>query len=385
MRVVVIGAGFHGRGVAYALADAPDVDALIVADRDADSARRVAQKIGAEWRRLEVQDTAALTALLDGATLVFNAIGPYHYRRNALCVVEAALDRRVDYVDMSDDCEVAEALLLDPGWNERAERAGVAVVTGTGIAPGLSGMLAKLGYQELERCDAIDVRFSWNYSLAYPAALHHFFRINSGMAPQYIDGAYVRPGAFAGRERVTFLPPVGEREVYYTGIHDPVSISCSLPGPRRVTARGAYHQPEANALLEAMVRFGFTRYEPVLAGGLAPFELLMEYLGSDAGRAHFDIPPEDAPMAVRVEVSGADARGPRTQLFEAHDASRRGTTSSAARIALMLARGELDFRGVRAPEGCVDPGVLLRGLAGEPDLSFYTWQAGEAPAPLTFG
>ena len=382
MHVVMIGCGFHGRGIAYELAEASEVTAVTLVDRDADLARDVAQKIGAEWRALEVQDETALRAAVRGADMIFNGIGPYHYRRNGLCVVEAAIAEKVAYVDMNDDHEPAEALFLDPRWNQGAVEAGIPVITGTGIAPGVSAMLAKLGYQNLETPTLVDIWFSWNYSLQYPGALHHFFRINSGLAPQFIDGEYVRPGAFAGREEVEFLAPVGNKEVWYTGIIDPVSISCSLPGLKRVTAKGAYHQPAANQLLEAMIGWGFTSYEKIPGSDETPFEFLMKFLASEPGRAYFDIPIEDAPMGVRVQVT--DEQAGETRVYQAQDFSRRATTSAAARVGLMLIRGEIEFTGVRAPEGCVDPVRFLSDLATHPDIKFFEHDEGGVPQPLIF-
>ncbi len=382
MHVVMIGCGFHGRGIAYELAEASEVTEVTLIDRDADLARDVAQKIGAKWHAVEVQDATALRAAIRGADMIFNGIGPYHYRRNGLCVVEAAIAEKVAYVDMNDDHEPAEALFLDPRWNQGAIDAGIPVITGTGIAPGVSGMLAKLGYQNLESPSLVDIWFSWNYSLQYPGALHHFFRINSGLAPQFIDSEYVRPGAFAGREEVEFLAPVGNKEVWYTGIIDPVSISCSLPGLRRVTAKGAYHQPRANQLLEAMIGFGFTSYEKIPGSDETPFEFLMKFLASEPGRAYFDIPIEDAPMGVRVRVT--DEQAGETRVYQAQDFSRRATTSAAARVALMLIRGEIEFTGVKAPEGCVDPVRFLSDLATHPDIKFFEHNGGDVAQPLEF-
>ena len=304
MRIVVIGCGFHGRGIAYELAKAPDVDAMRVADLDGRRVRQVAERIGADAMQLDVHDLPALRQALAGMDLVFNAIGPYHYRNNALTVVQAAIDAGVSYVDMNDDHEPAENLLLDPDWDLRAKKAGVAVLTGTGIAPGVTAVLARLGIESLDRAERVQVSFAWNYSLQYPAALHHFFRINSGLAPQYIDGRYVCPGAFAARETVDFLPPVGPKEVWFTGVIDPVSLSHTFPQLNTATAKGAYHQPQANRLLEDMIHWGMTRYDDVAAFGTTPFEFLMECLRSEPAAERFDIPSENLPMPARVVVTG---------------------------------------------------------------------------------
>ena len=373
MKLVVLGCGFHGRGVAYELAALPEVSDVLVADRDAALAQKTAARIGASWAHVDVQDNTRLREVIRGASLVFNAVGPYHYRQNGERVVQAAIDERVACVDMNDDHEVAESLLLDASWNEAARRAGVAIITGSGIAPGMTGMLAKLGYERFPDAKSVDVKFSWNYSLAYPAALHHFFRLNSGLAPQFIDGEYVRPGTFSGAEDVEFLPPVGTKQVYFTGINDPVSIAHSLPGLARVTAKGAYHQPAANELLQSMVRWGFTSYETLPGSVESPFEYLMRYIDSPSGKAHFDIPLEPSPMSVRVEL-GTAAHAKPTLVYEGQDFSRRGTTSASALVAKMLLLGEIEFSGVRAPEGCVDAQQFLSTLALHDDITLFEWQ-----------
>src|SRR5579871_6430056 len=124
-KIVVIGCGFHGRGIAYHLARSGAVE-LIALDRDARRASSVGEKVGVEWGTIDVTDRKALRTAIKDADAVVNAVGPYH--KTALAVIEVAIDSGVQYVDMNDDHEVAEAVLLDPVWDERARRAGVTVL-----------------------------------------------------------------------------------------------------------------------------------------------------------------------------------------------------------------------------------------------------------------
>ena len=222
----------------------------------------------------------------------------------------------------------------------------------------------------------VNIWFSWNYSLNYPSAIHHFLRINSSLAPQFINGAYVQPGAFANRESIDFLRPVGGKEVYYTGVPDPVSISQSLPGLTEVTASGGLHQPEGNDFMTSMVRWGFTSYERVSGLEKSPMEFLMTYLQSKEGRQHFDIEPLDEPMAVRVRVEGQDDGRHTTRVFEAQDFSRRGTTSVAALATLMIASGEIERTGVGSPEGWLDAERFLKRMSREPGVELFEFAEG---------
>ena len=116
----------------------------------------------------------------------------------------------------------------------------------------------------------------------------------------------------------------------------------------------------------------------------SPFEYLMACMRSEAGAAYFDIPLENVPMAARTTVRGTRAGENVRLVYEAQDFSRRATTSAAAQIALMLLEGEIDFAGVRAPEGCVDAETFLSRLAQHPDIKFFAWENEDEPAPLLF-
>ena len=355
MRLVQLGCGFHGRGIAYQLAASRHE--LRVLDLDADRAAAVGATAGVPSGAVDVADPDALRRALDGAGLVVNAVGPYH--RTGLAVVDAAIAAGVHYVDMNDDHEVAEAVLLDPAWDERARQAGVTVLVDCGVVPGLSGMLVRHAARRLADVERVAIRFAWNYDRAYPAAIQHFLRINGGAGPQYLDGGLQRKAPFAGREDFEFLAPVGRTGVYFTGVPDPVAIARFVPGVREATAQGAFYQAEANALMEDLVGRG------VATDALPPLP---------------DIPRRDLPLALRIEVCD----GRTTLRYEAHDHSRRATTTFTALAALAVADGRLDA-GVVAPEAWPDPDGFLRELLTDRDIRVRHWRDAQEPRPLATG
>ncbi|HEX2026287.1 MAG TPA: saccharopine dehydrogenase NADP-binding domain-containing protein [Actinomycetota bacterium] len=377
VKVAVLGAGFHGRGIAYQLAGS-EVD-LTILDRDEERAREVGSKAGVPWETVDVSDPAALRDALAGVDMVVNAVGPYH--RSALGVVEAAIECGVQYADMNDDHEVAEALLLDSSWDERARKAGVTVLIDCGVVPGLSGMLVRHAADQLDSTYRVAIRFVWNYSRSYPAAIQHFLRINSGDGPQYIDGRFVRMAPFGGREEIRFLEPVGATPVYFTGVPDPVAIARFVPGVREATAKGAFYQPEANRMMEDMVRWGFTSYDPPTPGVPSPMQYLMGFLESPRGEPFFEIPRLELPLALRVEVEGERSDNRTTLSYEVHDRSRRATTTFTAQAALAAARGELD-PGVVAPEAWPNAAAFLHDLVEEPHIRLFHWRDDEPPRRL---
>ena len=377
-KIVLLGCGFHGRGIAYQLARAPGV-ALTVLDRDGALAAEVGRKAGVPAGSVDVHDSAGLAQALDGADAVVNAVGPYH--RSALKVIDAAIAAGAHYADMADDHEVAEAVLLDPQWEARAKAAGITVLIACGVVPGLSGMLVSYGTKQLDSTESVAVRFGWNYSRQYPAAIQHFLRINSGRGPQVVDGEMVRKAPLDGREDVDFLPPVGRTSIFFTGVPDPVGIARFVPGVRQATSKGAFYQDEANRLLGDMIRWGFTAYDAPSGETTAPMDYLVRYLGSPAGERFFEIPRREVPLAVRVDIAGGkDGRATRLG-FEAHDHSRRATTAFTAQAALSVAKGE-QAPGVLSPEGWPTPGPFLRELLRDKHIDIYAWRDGGKAAPL---
>ena len=88
-KIVLLGCGFHGRGIAYHFAESGGVE-LCVLDRDERRASAVGHKAGVRWGTVDVADNDGLRTAIKGADAVVNAVGPYH--RTALEVIEAAID-----------------------------------------------------------------------------------------------------------------------------------------------------------------------------------------------------------------------------------------------------------------------------------------------------
>jgi len=377
-KIVLLGCGFHGRGIAYHLAQAGGVE-LRVVDRDERRASAVGHKARVGWGTVDVADRDGLRTAIKGADTVVNAVGPYH--RSALDIIDAAIDSGVHYVDMNDDHEVAEAVLLDPSWDERARRADVTVLVDCGVVPGLSGMLVRYGSKLLDQAEEISIRFAWNYNRHYPAAIQHFLRINSGRGPQYLDGRLLRMPPLEGLEDVDFQQPIGRTCVYFTGVPDPVAIARFIPGVRSATAKGAFYQEEANRLLSEMIRWGFTSYEPPTAHSPSPMDYLVTYIGSSPGERYFEIPHRDVPLGVRVRIDGTRSGEPTTLFYEAHDHSRRATTTFTALAALDVARGKL-APGVLTPEAWPHPDRFLSELLRDYHVRILQWSEGEIARPL---
>lgn len=235
------------------------------------------------------------------------------------------LDAGVPVVSIADDLADVRALL---DLDDRARSAGVPIVVGAGMAPGLSGLMARLLASELAMCDEIHVAI---HGTAGPACARQQHRALRGLAVGYHDGRWIQRPAGSGRELCYFPEPVGPYDCYRAELASPVLLRDAFPDVQRVSAR-----------VSANRRDRFTAWLPMLS------------------------PPhrEGGVGAIRVEVRGSDASGGRQTLI-AGVAELVGTAAAATAIAFTVAAvgGQLAPGVVRAGGAELDTVALLATVA----------------------
>ncbi|MEZ5350729.1 MAG: saccharopine dehydrogenase NADP-binding domain-containing protein [Microthrixaceae bacterium] len=110
--VVLGGAGGVGRVAVEALTHIDDVTHVVVADLSHRAAAEVVADLGSDKLQpaaVDVSDPASLTAVLEGAGVVLNCVGPFY--RFGPPTLQAALRAGVGYVDICDDLDATQALL----------------------------------------------------------------------------------------------------------------------------------------------------------------------------------------------------------------------------------------------------------------------------------
>ena len=123
----------------------------VLAGRNADRVRAVAEPHGLDWRAFDLGDPAATRAGLAGVSAVLNAAGPFEY--TAAPMLAACLDTGTHYLDISGEVDTFEACA---GADGRARSAGVMVMPGVAFDLVPSNCLA-LGLQE-RLPDATDLK-----------------------------------------------------------------------------------------------------------------------------------------------------------------------------------------------------------------------------------
>jgi hypothetical protein len=297
--VAVVGSGVVGRRIVRRLpVVVPDATIVEIDTRECSPAR------DPEFDRVDV------AVLAHG--------GPHHDD------VVGLAERGISLVSVADDVNDVSSLLA---YHDRARSRGVSIVAGGGMAPGLTGLLARHLATDLHRVDEIHVAY---HGTAGPACARQHHRALSGRSVSVHDHVLVRHRAGTGRELNWFPEPVGAYDCYRAESPLPVVLRRDFPTVSRITAR-----------MSATRRDRFTSQLPMLTP------------------PH----PEGGVGAIRVELRGGLADGSRCTLIGGI-AELVGTAAAVTATAFVerIVAGGIPAGVITAADPALDTVGLLRTI-----------------------
>jgi lysine 6-dehydrogenase len=359
--LVVGGTGGMGQGVARDLIKQEQITKVILGDINTDPARvqdklRASEKVS--LRRIDVNDHNGLVSAIGEADVVINCAGPFY--KTAVAVARAAVEAKVNYIDICDDYEAVPILFSSVDIDKAAKEAGITVLTGMGSDPGTNNVLVKWYANQLDRVD--EIHLFWVVSIAElaGAAWDHSLHMVTGKIPQYLDGKLEYVDGGTGEEIAQFLEPLGTCQVRYVGHPQPITIPRYIEGVKKVVIKGALIPRWVDELIKEQKETGFLSTEPVEVRGtkVVPYDLTLKL---------WDTIPTDrdrGPSASGLKVIVKGERGGKEVTYTADIVGRMapGTGLPASIAALMMFAGEVTVKGVVAPEGCIDPEKFLTAL-----------------------
>lgn len=358
--LVVGGTGGMGQGVARDLIKQDEIKKVILGDINIDP-NRVQDKLRASGKvslsRVDVNDHNGLVRVIRDAEVVINCAGPFY--KTAVAVARAAVEAKVNYIDICDDYEATE-ILFTSDIDKAAKEAGITVLTGMGSDPGTNNVIVKWYANQLDRVD--EIALFWVVSIAElsGAAWDHSLHMTIGKIPQYLDGKleYVEGGT--GEEAAEFLEPLGACQVRYVGHPQPLTIPRYIKGVRRVVIKGALIPGWVDQLIREQRETGFLSKEPVEVKGtkVTPYDLTLQLWGAIPNNR------DKGPFSSGLKVIVKGEKKGKQVTYTADIAGRMapGTGLPASIAVLMLNAGDVTVKGVVAPEGCIDPGKFLAAL-----------------------
>ena len=285
MRILVIGTGGVGRAFALIARRRRFFEACVLADLDADRARRTAEETGDprfSGVALDASDAAAITECLGAhrCDVVLNATDP----RFVMPIFTAALDAGVTYLDMAMSLSTPhperphelpgvklgdQQFAMADRWTERGQLA----LVGMGVEPGLSDVFARHAADELfSSIDEVSVRDGADLVVegyAFAPTFSIWTTIEECLNPPVIwerDRGWYTTAPFSEPEVFRFPEGIGDIECVNVE-HEEVLLVPRWVDCNRVTFKYGLGEEFIN-VLQVLHTVGLDRTEKVDVGGV---------------------------------------------------------------------------------------------------------------------
>ena len=356
--IAIVGTGYMGRSAISILAGHDAGLRFALFDRD-EANLALAADCGGSIVARHCLDLFSDPLDFADADLVLNFAGPFFSGSNV--VARAALAADAPYIDVGDDVEATQAILALDG---AARAAGVPLITGAGLSPGVSNWLAMQILADNPDCD--EIKIAWVNHEPNPgglAPLRHMLHMAVVPSPVWEEGRMVESPGFvpATSEAFDFPPPLGRIAAQDTSHPEPFTLSRAFPHLRRIRCKGALRPDWANNAFSTLGRIGFGYHDERIAYGdieIEPAEFLWRLMWQRYRRR----PPRDAETHTAVMVQGMkDGAVVESRcIIDDGDMSRgTGLGAAAAALTLLRARPQGGASGVEALDPHVGIGYFL--------------------------
>jgi lysine 6-dehydrogenase len=364
MKILVLGgAGAMGMVTARDLAESPTVSEVILGEVDIKKAEHVARWIGSKKVSVkQLGDKASLLKAMKDVDAVANAT-PYHLN---LEMTKTAIEAKKDLTDLGG---VYYMTLKQLELNDAAEKAGVTVAIGCGLAPGIADVLAKYGADKLDNVEEVHIRYGEvnltpaKYKWTFRTVLEEY---TSGPVI-YEKGKFRQLSPFSGKNLVKFPNPIGERPCCYALYSGIATLPSTINKGVKIVDCAMTYTEEDEQRIKVLTEMNLTKTEPIYADGvkISPREFLLRVAPPP------DVNAKDV-AGILVEVTGMkEGESIRCEYSLVYQYNEEYGVSALACltgvplsiVSQLLAKGDIERKGVLPPETAIKPKALIAELS----------------------
>ena len=261
MKILILGGGSGdvGRDVARILVrHGKPIDHVTVTARDMDAANRFIKEINDKRCiavKLDITDIPHLKEILREHDLIINVVGPFE--RFAVPVMKAAIETKINYIDICDDIKpTQEALSLD----DIAKKAGIFILLSMGWFPGMSNLRAKALANQMDEVEEVVTGWVAGRKAAEEkpssgmAGTDHYIKAMTGKIISFRNGRMVKIPAFHRGIPLQFPEPLGLYTCYQLEHPEPVTLPYVIPGIKTASNLGSLYPPDRNKSMRLLIR-----------------------------------------------------------------------------------------------------------------------------------
>jgi lysine 6-dehydrogenase len=366
MKILVLGgAGAMGMVTVRDLAENSKAQEIIIGDLNIEKAKKIMEWAGNQRikiKKVNVSNVENLVEAMEDVDAVANA-APYVFNMQ---VTRAAIKAGKPLTDLGG---VYYTTLEQLKLSEEVEKAGISIVLGCGVAPGIADVLAKYGSDKLDTVEAVHIRYGdinfepAKYKWTFQTVLEEYTK-----GPViYRDGEFKKLPPFSGKHVVKFPDPVGKQNCCYALYSGVATLPQTIgKGVKTVDCAMSFNE-EDETRIRVLEELGLTRTQPVDIAGvsISPKEFLLRVVPPPA------VHVRDA-ASIIVRVSGKRADEELQYVYslvycynEAYNVSAIAylTGVPLSIVAEMLASGQIEAKGVLPPETALNPKFFFNELA----------------------
>ncbi len=368
-RIFVLGgAGNMASECTRDLLRSPDISEVVIGEANLPAAHRLATALNdprVTVVPVDVTDHADTAQKVQGYDVLMNGLY-FGLFEHALAV---ACQARVNYAD----------LISEPTAEQyrQVKEAGITAISGLGLTPGLSNVLARHGANHLDQTEEIHIYWvsfrtiapsqglldTILWELATPCATRQY----------YLHGRLVPAAPFEGSKVVRFGDPVGEQVVYYVPHTETVTLPRHIPGVQYVSVRGTW-RPRLMEDVRILNKYGLLDDDLATVGDqqIRVRDFVRDRIWqTQGGKVDADL----WAFFLNVQVTGRQGQQIVTYVYDVthpatwgERATAKMTGINASVGAILLARHGRTKTGLLDPEEYYDPAEFLAELATRRDI-----------------
>jgi len=347
MKAIVLGCGLMGSVIARDLSGSVSVDAVSVLDTSVENLRRIGGLPKVKPMVGDVRDSDFVMRVVKQFDIAVGAL-PHAIDDEA---VQAVTRAGVSLVDLVFDLRGDE-----PEIDSMAKKNGTTIIPACGVAPGLTNILTMHAVDLMDKTDEIHIKVGGlpqepepplNYRV--PWSLDDVMGMYTHPVRIIENGKMTKVEALTGLEKITFPPPIGECEAFYTdGLSTLLSTIKNVDYMDEKTIRYPGHADEIRTLIQC----GLLDQEPIEFSGvhMSPREFTAKVLTPKLTTGEV----KDVTL-LRIDVKGRKGGhqvAHTVQMIDYYDERERTTSMArttgfpASIAAQMVANGEVKERGI---------------------------------------
>lgn len=353
-KLLILGAAGDMGSYAYRLSIKFDIySEITIGDIDEKRAHKVMEQFKdprVKFVKVNAFNHAELVALMEKHDIIISCIGPFYIF--GPLVAKAAIEAKRPLVDICDDYGPTQEVLK---MDDQAKAAGIPIFLGYGWTPGISNILARYGYEKLDKNSPIRINVAWvggaKDSEGLAVIMHVLYAVD-GLIPSFLNGKLTDVKAGEGHQTMFFPKPIGTVTVFDCGHPEPVTIPKYLKGVEECTLKGGL-TPDWNNEFAASMKQLHLIQGPKRKKFMANFVHTFESMFASGGIAA---------SSDRVDLFGK-IKGKDVHLAYSTPSIPMGdlTGYPAAIAARLYAEGKIGGKGVIPPE-TLDPKLFLGEL-----------------------